>query len=51
MRLASYRRRFTPLSETFAKAGVAERILELADEHERVPIPGPDREDLLALLG
>ena len=41
----------TPLSETFAKAGVPERILELAAEHERVSIPGPDREELLALLG
>ena len=42
---------FTPLSETFAKAGVPERILELAAEHERLRIPGPDREDLLRLLG
>ncbi|MGA8710348.1 MAG: FAD-dependent monooxygenase, partial [Thermoplasmata archaeon] len=42
---------FTPLSETFAQAGVAERTLELAGEHERLVIPGPSREDLLTLLG
>jgi len=41
---------FTPLSETFAQDGVSERILELAAEHERLSIPGPDREELLALL-
>jgi 2-polyprenyl-6-methoxyphenol hydroxylase-like FAD-dependent oxidoreductase len=41
----------TPLSETFAEDGVAERILELAGEHEPLAIPGPDREELLALLG
>jgi 2-polyprenyl-6-methoxyphenol hydroxylase-like FAD-dependent oxidoreductase len=41
---------FTPLSETFARAGVPERILELAAEHERLQIPGPGREDLLKLL-
>jgi 2-polyprenyl-6-methoxyphenol hydroxylase-like FAD-dependent oxidoreductase len=42
---------FTPLRETFARAGVSERILELAAEHERLQLPGPDREDLLRLLG
>ncbi len=42
---------FTPLSETFARAGVPERILELAGEHERVSLPGPGREELLQLLG
>jgi 2-polyprenyl-6-methoxyphenol hydroxylase-like FAD-dependent oxidoreductase len=42
---------FTPLRETFARAGVPERILELAGEHERVPMPGPGREELLQLLG
>lgn len=41
----------TPLSETFAQAGVAERTLELAGEHERMALPGPSREDLLTLLG
>ncbi len=41
----------TPLSETFARAGVPERILDLAGKHERVPLPGPGREELLQLLG
>jgi 2-polyprenyl-6-methoxyphenol hydroxylase-like FAD-dependent oxidoreductase len=41
----------TPLSETFARAGVAERILELAGEHEPLVLPGPSREDLLRMLG
>jgi 2-polyprenyl-6-methoxyphenol hydroxylase-like FAD-dependent oxidoreductase len=41
----------TPLSETFTQAGVAERTLELAGEHERMALPGPSREDLLTLLG
>lgn len=41
----------TPLSETFAQEGVAERTLELAGEHERMVLPGPSREDLLTLLG
>jgi 2-polyprenyl-6-methoxyphenol hydroxylase-like FAD-dependent oxidoreductase len=40
----------TPLSETFAQDGVPERIRELAAEHERLQIPGPDREQLLQLL-
>jgi 2-polyprenyl-6-methoxyphenol hydroxylase-like FAD-dependent oxidoreductase len=40
----------TPLSETFAEDGVAERVLELADAHERVVLPGPSREDLMTLL-
>jgi flavin-dependent dehydrogenase len=40
----------TPLSETFAQAGLAERTLELAGEHERMVLPGPSREDLLQLL-
>ena len=42
---------FTPLGETFARAGVSERILELAGEHERMSLPGPGREELLQLLG
>jgi flavin-dependent dehydrogenase len=41
----------TPLSETFARPGVPERIFELAGENQRLPIPGPSREELLALLG
>jgi hypothetical protein len=40
-----------PLGETFAQAGVAERTLELAGEHERMALPGPSREDLLTMLG
>lgn len=40
----------TPLGEIFARAGVAEQILALADEHEPLAIPGPSREELLALL-
>lgn len=40
----------TPLSETFAQDGVPERIIELAGQHERLQMPGPDREDLLRLL-
>jgi 2-polyprenyl-6-methoxyphenol hydroxylase-like FAD-dependent oxidoreductase len=40
----------TPLSETFAQAGLAERTLELAGEHERMVLPGPSREDLLQQL-
>jgi 2-polyprenyl-6-methoxyphenol hydroxylase-like FAD-dependent oxidoreductase len=41
----------TPLGETFAKDGVAERTLELAGANERLAFPGPGREELLALLG
>ena len=41
----------TPLSETFAQDGMPERILELAGQHERLQIPGPDREELVRLLG
>ncbi len=41
---------FTPLSETFARDGVPERIRELASGHERLQMPGPDREGLLKLL-
>jgi 2-polyprenyl-6-methoxyphenol hydroxylase-like FAD-dependent oxidoreductase len=40
----------TPLSEIFAQPGIAERILELAGEHERLAIPGPSREELVGLL-
>jgi hypothetical protein len=41
----------TPLSESFAQEGVAERTLELAGEHEPIVMPGPSRNDLLTLLG
>jgi 2-polyprenyl-6-methoxyphenol hydroxylase-like FAD-dependent oxidoreductase len=41
----------TPLSDTFMREGVPERILEVAAQHERLQIPGPDREELLGLLG
>lgn len=41
----------TPLSETFARDGMPERILELAAAHDRLQMPGPDREELLRLLG
>jgi len=41
---------FTPLSETLAQDGMPERILELAGQHERLVLPGPSREELLALL-
>ena len=30
---------------------MAERILELAGENERLELPGPNREELLRLLG
>lgn len=40
-----------PLGEIFARPGVAERTLRLAHEHEPLRLPGPDREELLALLG
>jgi len=41
----------TPLSETFSRDGVADRTLALADQHERLVLPGPSRADLLTLLG
>jgi 2-polyprenyl-6-methoxyphenol hydroxylase-like FAD-dependent oxidoreductase len=41
----------TPLSETFAHEGVAERTVELANANERLALPGPSREELLTLLG
>ena len=40
----------TPLTETFAQEGVAERTLELAGANEPLALPGPSREELLALL-
>jgi 2-polyprenyl-6-methoxyphenol hydroxylase-like FAD-dependent oxidoreductase len=40
-----------PLGQTFAEDRVAERTLEVAGENERLTLPGPSREELLALLG
>jgi 2-polyprenyl-6-methoxyphenol hydroxylase-like FAD-dependent oxidoreductase len=40
----------TPLYEAFARAEVVKRILEVARDREPLPIPGPDREQLLQLL-
>ena len=39
------------LDEVLARPGMAERILEIAGEREAVRPPGPDRAQLLALLG
>jgi 2-polyprenyl-6-methoxyphenol hydroxylase-like FAD-dependent oxidoreductase len=39
-----------PLSETFASPAVAERIHAVSAGRERRPLPGPGREQLLALL-
>ena len=41
---------FTRLRELFARSSVVERILELAHDTERPPLPGPDRDHLLQLL-
>jgi len=38
------------LGEVLARPGMVGRILALAEEHEAVRAPGPDREQLLALL-
>jgi flavin-dependent dehydrogenase len=38
------------LREVLARPGMVDRILALAEEHEAVRPPGPDREQLLALL-
>jgi 2-polyprenyl-6-methoxyphenol hydroxylase-like FAD-dependent oxidoreductase len=40
----------TPLRELFARSSLVERILELARDAERLPLPGPDRHHLLQLL-
>jgi len=37
-------------AEVLARPGMVERILEVAGEHEPRPLPGPDREQLRALL-
>jgi len=41
----------TTRDEVLARPGLAERIVAVAAEHERRPPPGPDRDQLLALLG
>jgi hypothetical protein len=40
-----------PLGQTFSEDGVAERALEVAGENQRLELPGPSREELVALLG
>jgi 2-polyprenyl-6-methoxyphenol hydroxylase-like FAD-dependent oxidoreductase len=40
-----------PLGQTFSEDGVAERALEVAGESQRLQLPGPGREELMALLG
>lgn len=39
-----------PLKESLARADVAQRVLEVARGRGRVPLPGPSRDQLLALL-
>jgi 2-polyprenyl-6-methoxyphenol hydroxylase-like FAD-dependent oxidoreductase len=39
------------LGQTFCEDGVAERTLEVAGENQRLQLPGPSREELMALLG
>jgi hypothetical protein len=39
-----------PLKESLARADVAQRVLEVARSRGRVPLPGPSRDQLLALL-
>jgi 2-polyprenyl-6-methoxyphenol hydroxylase-like FAD-dependent oxidoreductase len=40
-----------PLGQTFSEDGVAERTLEVAGQNQRLQLPGPSREELMALLG
>lgn len=40
----------TTLADVLARPGLADRIHEAAAGRERTPPPGPDREQLLALL-
>jgi 2-polyprenyl-6-methoxyphenol hydroxylase-like FAD-dependent oxidoreductase len=40
----------TTTDDVLGRPGLGDRILELAVEHEPTPVPGPDREQLLALL-
>jgi hypothetical protein len=38
------------LGQTFSEDGVAARTLEVARENQRLQLPGPSREELMALL-
>jgi hypothetical protein len=38
------------LVEVLARPGLAERMIEVASDHEPLRPPGPDREQLLALV-
>jgi hypothetical protein len=40
-----------PLRDTFENPKFVERILNLAGDSERTPLPGPNRAQLLRLLG
>jgi hypothetical protein len=40
----------TPPQEVFARPGLAERVVELAQAHGPPPLPGPSREQLMELL-
>jgi hypothetical protein len=40
-----------PLGQTFSEDGLAERTLEVAGENQPLQLPGPSREELMALLG
>jgi 2-polyprenyl-6-methoxyphenol hydroxylase-like FAD-dependent oxidoreductase len=39
------------LGQTFSEDGAAERALAVAGENQRLQLPGPSREELMALLG
>jgi 2-polyprenyl-6-methoxyphenol hydroxylase-like FAD-dependent oxidoreductase len=41
----------TPLGDAFAQEGIAERTMELAEANQPLVMPGPSREELLALMG
>jgi 2-polyprenyl-6-methoxyphenol hydroxylase-like FAD-dependent oxidoreductase len=41
----------TPLSDAFARDGIAERAIQVAGANQPLVMPGPSREELLALLG
>lgn len=40
----------TPMGEVLERPAIAELILEIAREHDAPPIPGPNRDQLVALL-
>jgi 2-polyprenyl-6-methoxyphenol hydroxylase-like FAD-dependent oxidoreductase len=40
-----------PLGQTFSEDSMVERTLEVAGENQRLELPGPSREQLVALLG